>query len=188
LGGETSATIVRNTITKNRVGIFSYGAIANISLNVIEGNTGPGIGSSFGSSSLTITGNTIRRNGEEGIDIHGYDVAILLQNTVVENQGDGISLVVKFAQVAGNRILANGGNGISVWSPWFEDAIGVIVGTHEIPSYVHANEIRDNKGYGLFAKDASLILMCYGDKISGNGLGDFSENLKDKCKKAEEWE
>lgn len=187
LGGETGATISNNTISRNRFGIASYGAIADISHNLIEENSGPGIVSLFGSSSWTVTGNTIRGNGGEGIRLLGDDIAILLQNTVVENGADGIILAVKFAQVAGNSILANRGNGISVLSPQCEDAIGVIIGTHVLPpSYVHANEIKDNEGYGLFAEDATLVLMCFGDEISGNGLGDFSENLKDKCRKAEE--
>ncbi|HCP32006.1 TPA: hypothetical protein DIT45_01960 [Candidatus Acetothermia bacterium] len=180
LGGVASATIFKNTISRNRFGIVSYGAIANIFHNLIEENSGPGIATAYGPSSFTIMGNTIRKNGEEGIRLGPGDIAMLLQNTVAENKGNGILLAVEFAEVAGNRILANQGNGINVRSC----GIAVIVGGGYDAGWVHANVIKDNEGYGLFAEDASMILACYSNEISGNEMGDFSENLKDQCQKA----
>lgn len=185
--GDASAIITRNRISRNEeAGIGTIGAIAEISSNVIEENSGPGLLSAGagGGSSLTIRGNAISRNGEEGVKFLSDDVVLLLQNTVAENGADGIALAVEFAQVAGNRILSNRGNGISILSPRFEEAIGVIVGDRG--RGIFTNVIEDNDGYGISAEDASLVLMCYGDWISGNVMGDFSENLKDKCKKAEE--
>jgi nitrous oxidase accessory protein NosD len=180
LGGDASAKVMRNTISRNQeAGIGTFGAIAEISSNVIEENSGPGL-LGAGGSSLTIRGNLISRNGEEGVRFLNDDVVLLLQNTVAENGADGLALAVKFAQVAGNHILSNGGNGISILSPG--RALGVIVGDRG--GGIFTNVIEDNDGYGIFAEDASLVLSCEGNELSGNKLGDFSENLEGKCKEA----
>ena len=185
---DSSAIISRNTISRNEeAGIgATLGAIAEISQNVIEENGSWGLlgVSTEGSSSLTIYGNIIDGNGKEGIKLSG-GVALLLQNTVTENGADGIILGVEFAQVAGNRISSNGGNGISILSPSSEEALGVIIGDRWWQR-IFTNVIEGNDGYGIFAEDASLILRCDGNELSGNKLGDFSENLQGVCRKAEE--
>jgi len=149
--GETTShvTISNNTILNNSGwgvhyhGFYSY--TWTVENNTVSKNHGGGINvggvSPAGPGGLIerIVNNTVMENDGEGIYVH-FDDAYISGNTVARNSGSGIHISDVYAVIVENKILENGGNGIHI----------------EYPAYgakVTGNEISRNSGDGICIVD-----------------------------------
>jgi CSLREA domain-containing protein len=96
---KNSATLESNLIHNNDIGIKAYSADGDINSNIINDNSRNGIAYTAhyaifnqNAASITISGNEIYNNGENGIDVNGRDVLTISQNSIYNNTELGIDL------------------------------------------------------------------------------------------------
>ncbi len=134
----------------------TYPEELNIENNIIEGNTGSGVGCLGGV--MNITGNTIRENTRCGI--YSYHTASLLirNNQILENNLTGIHLENTLSIVENNIISGSGARGITA-SGRYKVICGNII----------ANNETDRDGGGLY------IHRWYAIVAGNTFIGNFSE-------------
>lgn len=115
LGGSETVEFISNTVRKNLgCGICAYQSTVNIIENEIRENLGCGICVNDCANSV-VSGNTVRENLLTGIYQLGGSVTVK-RNCAAENKTDGISINGNGCAVVGNRVCANGQNGIAILS------------------------------------------------------------------------
>ena len=144
--GSTDAGIVMNQALRPR-----------ISANVVSRN-GIGIGAFFASGGL-IDGNTVIDNRGRGGFASGADGTTWSKNRILDNAGDGLFVKDTFADVIGNTVSGNGGNGIlySETTPFASR------------SRYGSNKANDNAGVGISVTAGTTDLG--GNKAHRNGGG-----------------
>ncbi len=146
-GAFTSyVTISNNTILNNTGwGVYYDGDVAysynwTVENNTVSKNHGGGInvGGTYptgpGGQIQRIVNNTVMENDGEGIYVH-YDNAYISGNTIARNSGSGIYTYQIYAVIVENKILENGGNGIDIRYSYRVNITG--------------NEISRNSGDGI---------------------------------------
>ena len=133
-----SPIIRRNVITgcSGPAVLLSFTGTPLVEGNSLEDNGG-GIGM-WEAGSVTIRNNVIRRNRGDGFWMYGYSNADIIQNLIVENEGNGVSWLApqgaRGPWLINNTIFANGGAGIA--SGTFSDGVqiinNIVVGTPAI--------------------------------------------------------
>jgi parallel beta-helix repeat protein len=175
--------IVDNIVENNGdEGIEIYDSTGSVvGFNVISGNVEDGV--NIDSSEVTIEGNDIRDNGEDGIYIEQSLTSLaptrtftILGNLIRENGDDGIDIQEglygedndgedRYSLIGGNTIEANFNHGIEMTS-----AAGVTVGGENSPSEI--NMINLNGGSGIFAEgDFSYDAFPFGSTSNSLILG-----------------
>lgn len=191
-----SAAIIENNMISgnalNAIGLF--GSQARIRRNTVTDN-GYGI-SLFDSagriSQATIEGNTIERNGEEGVFVAGSSEAEIISNRIIDNKpdaegrfGDGIEVVDNGkATIRNNTITGNARLGVGLWDHvrailqgntiTKNKSHGVNIGYsgasgETVQAEFWDNVINDNGGCGLsIDDDPGIRIMGKGNETRGN--------------------
>ncbi len=110
-GGIIQGNFISNN-TDNGVSLMSDNDVT-VTGNQIVGNTGKGV--NCNQDREVISGNIIRDNTEEGIDVGNSSSEIVITNNVIENNTlDGISMSGDDCIINANRSCSNGGDGVIV--------------------------------------------------------------------------
>lgn len=166
VGGNIAVGGPGNTVSDNTVGgaiqIFHTGG------DTVSGNTIHGSGSVAGialdfSGDNTITDNTVKNPGGDGMWLFESDDDTITNNTLNNNGSDGIALVASSFSNAGNRIINNtvnhnGGDGIDLANGVNPVGINTVFG-----NTVSGNTARHNMSYDLFDGNA-----CGSNTWTGN--------------------
>jgi hypothetical protein len=158
-GGGTDADASSQT---HDIGIHDLGVSANagdgivvgvdfvhtvaLDRNRIRGNGGTGISVGPFTAPVTVTGNRIVGNGEDGLLSSVDAVRVVHDNLVARNSDDGVEIGDSVAQVTGNKMMRNGRHGLSIF-----DSIAFF-----IPLYVVADNVADRNGIGGMIAAADL--------------------------------
>jgi parallel beta-helix repeat protein len=112
--GKLNATIVANTVNKNRRGIFLYGVNCTVENNIANENEEEGM-RFYGGENNLIQGNTMRLNGIHGIWVVWSENNTIRENTVRENTEYGICIEDgEENSILKNDIFSNCKSGICV--------------------------------------------------------------------------
>jgi parallel beta-helix repeat protein len=152
-----------------------------------------------------ITHSTIRWNSSDGIFFHGNPNGFneILENTICCNDGDGIDILGESfdtLMVMDNDIYYNGGDGIeyafvSPWSPsvldigdnyiYRNDYAGITCGQGGSQTYIHDNDIRENKngivmaGYTWGARPLIAMNNIQANDVSGVSMANQAYPILD---------
>ncbi|MEW6620220.1 MAG: right-handed parallel beta-helix repeat-containing protein [bacterium] len=153
--GTNSAnpTIIHNTISGNRYGIYCDSSSPAITNNTISWNS---YGIFCNSSFSTITNNTISGNTRYGISCHYYPSPQITNNTILENTCDGIDCDYSSPTITNNTISGNGWYGIYFFSSSPQITNNIIV---------------NNRWYGIYRASGNPT-MNYND-IWNNSSGNY---------------
>ena len=126
--------------------IHVVGNNALITSNTIDGDTSEMAILIINSRSPSITNNTIE-GGEQGIKIQNTTNVFVYNNTVKDNSGYGIYLLMgsHSGQVKYNTVKSNEDDGIYLHSSNLAEVLG--------------NTIQDNNGYGILASSSKLLVF-----------------------------
>lgn len=171
---SSHATVENNSISGNGVGIeiVSPSEDSQISYAMIRNNTisDNDIGIVMGGSSLAeITNNSISNNDGDGIWITVFSQATVTDNSISDNGKNGIFMWYSpRVTVMNNSIFGNGESGILIWGWSLSRAT------------IEGNTIHNNKEYGVALFQRPCFDTGYtfdgavrgkGNKIYGNGKG-----------------
>lgn len=177
---SSNATIANNTISNTQA---------------IDENWS-GFGVVVWNSSVTISGNTIHDNPEDGgIMVWGdKSKAIITGNTIENNTAHGIVVGGSEVEINGNRITNTrskgdfGGRGIGLQY----NAIATMVNNHisgnsdigislsSSSAQINSNTIINNKNWGIFADESSTVTCSAPNTVSGH-KHDTSDNIPPQC-------
>ena len=176
-------TLTGNTIHENLYeGIFVGGSsLVTLRDNVITKNDSAGGGGGGcgivveNSSDVTLSENTITNNFYNGIAVRSSSgVTIQPNNTITENEGDGIIWEGSSGRIEANAITGNTGRGISL-------------GWNSTETTITGNTIHENAYEGVYANTVSALaihdnVISRNDSAGGDGGGcglmvDYSSDL-----------
>lgn len=148
--------------------IWAFGSEAVIEDTEISGNGRDGI--FLGRGKLELRGSKVERNALSGVEVWGFSLASLFENTIANNRDGVIVWGEAQASIEANTIKDNTRDGV------------LLVGKVKVE--ITGNEIRENSAWGI----AVWTKACHGDagswtfngevtggdnELSGNGKGDL---------------
>ncbi len=161
--------------------IQSGGGVLTLEDSRLGGSGGKGIYAEAGSK-VTLIGNTIVNNKQEGVDIRQNTRGTIKNNTIEDNSESGIELIVGSSDfiISGNDIKKNGASGIAFQFYQLKTKIGTITAT--------GNTISGNDKYGLDcnkpqAGDTPVgywadSITLDGNTLASNKMADVSKTCK----------
>ena len=159
------ATISGNGVRNAKNGLYFNKSNGSINYNFVEDNLVDGIYLIL--SSPEIVGNTIQRNGEDGIECYYKSNPLIVGNTIIGNGQDGIDIYnLSSPGVTGNNIITDNYTGIYI------HGAGATSNGNPAPT-ITENQIYGNMTYNLRAYyfyDAANVVL----DVPGNWWGDTS--------------
>lgn len=183
-----STIISNNTFTNNSTGIFITGNLGAVSGNTINGgSTGIVIGGFNNANPTTVTANIVSGAGT-GISVGSGANAVIggpnqTDGNSISGNSTGISLLAG-AVVENNNVFANTGNGIYVYTSnanielnYIHDNSGDGVVTNPCggSNTIHNNTVVHNSGVGihLFSNDTAQFNDVYSNAVGIQGDGGY---------------
>ena len=164
-GQPLGVEMIGNTVRDNEgSGVSLCFGTYTLEGNVIEGNWADWHGGAIycEGSDLTLARNTIRRNGVRSVGqtwivyvVDGGDAQVI-DNTISDNDGNGLCVVCEDAVISSNRIERNTYDGISSW-----------VRVKQITG----NLVRDNGRWGCYVNGDGALIANNVVASNGSGLG-----------------
>lgn len=166
-GGITNQNVVSNNVVASTEGSGIY--VVSATNTTITGNickfnslvqtdvTLPSAGISLNgpnSSGITISGNTVKSSGQNGISISASDIVACTGNSISNSAQHGIHLrgASNYATVSGNTILSSGVYGV------YDDV------TAKLATVINGNSIYGSVSYGVILNGSA------GACVSGNSI------------------
>lgn len=159
--------IDKSSVTGNGLGLRTVGTNVKISATTVAGNFANGIDVS--ATTLTVTKALVMGNGFEGLALGlGGSKVVIKSSQFVRNGSNGIALAEATTTpgtmlVAKNRIIGNGGSGVSVSGG---DDVGRVV-----TAVISGNLIAGNGQFGVVVRNDSDNSVVTGNRILGNRVG-----------------